>query len=67
MKDLIKALQIFAKYTDTEWPTNCEHDILYIMVSPNQVSDEDKVRLEELGFDADEGLDNFSSFKYGSA
>ena len=30
MKDLIEALQIFSKYTDTGWPTHCEHDVMYI-------------------------------------
>lgn len=28
MKDLIKALEIFAKYANPRTPTHCEHDIL---------------------------------------
>lgn len=45
MNDLIKALQIFAKYTDAKYPTSCEHDIFYVQVSPDDVSDEDKAEL----------------------
>lgn len=64
MNDLIKALQIFAKYTDAK--TSCEHDILYVQVSPDDVTDEDKVELEKLGFQVDTDLDNFSSYRFGS-
>lgn len=71
MKDLIEALQIFLKYKDPEWPTHCEHDILCIMgVTFDEVSDEDKKRLDELGFvwleDAC-GEPGWASFKFGSA
>jgi len=70
MKDLIKALQILAKYTDSDYPTHCEHDILYVNVRPEKVSDEDKENLEKLGFivgDPDGcGTQGFYSFKYGS-
>lgn len=72
MKDLIEALQIFLKYGNPSYPTHCEHDVLHICgIEPNDVSDEDKAKLEKLGFtlpedpeDEDEG---FYSFKYGSA
>lgn len=67
MKHLIEALQIFLKYTDRPFPTGCEHDVLYVYVSPDDVSEEDTALLQELGFDADRSLDNFYSFKYGSA
>lgn len=30
MKDLIKALEIFMKYNNTQFPFHCEHDVLYI-------------------------------------
>ena len=30
MKELIEALEIFAKYADTKYPFHCEHDTLYI-------------------------------------
>ena len=67
MKKLIEALQIFAKYQDNEWPTHCEHDILYVVgITDEEVSEEDKTRLDELGFSyCDE--DGWISSKYGSA
>ncbi len=70
MKDLIEALQILLKYGNPDWPTHCEHDILYIIgIDPNIVSDIDKKKLEELGFDISDhtGELGFYSYKYGSA
>ena len=70
MDDLIEALTIFKKYTDTEYPTNCNHDELAIMdVSPSDVSEYEVKRLKELGFFvADEdGDEYFMSFRFGSA
>lgn len=66
MKDLIEALTIFSKYTDTKHPTYCGYDALYICsVDPESVSDEDKSRLDELGFfESDEG--GFMSYRFGS-
>lgn len=70
MKDLIEALTIFAKYTDAEFPTHCEHDVLTVCVDPALVTAVDKARLEELGFHAGkEGSDqedSFYSFRFGS-
>lgn len=69
MKDLIEALQIFLKYTDSKYPTNCSHDMLWVNVDPELVSDEDKARLDELGFFVSEDYDyaeGFCSFRYGS-
>lgn len=65
MKDLIEALQIFLKYGNPDYPTHCEHDTMYVMIDPELVSDEDKARLDELGFS--EGDNNFYSYQYGSA
>lgn len=65
MEDLIKALQIFLKYSDTKYPTSCEHDCLYVSVKPSLVSDIDKKELETLGFDVDEDLEVFTSFRFG--
>lgn len=66
MKNLIEALQIFLKYKDVQFPTNCEHDIFMIMaVTEEEVSDEDKNRLEELGFRWMDGC--WASYHYGSA
>ncbi len=66
MEDLIKALNIFLKYGNINYPTYCEHDILNVMVDPNEVSDEDKAALKKLHFFADEFEPNFISFRYGS-
>ena len=68
MKDLIAALQIFAKYApDERCPTHCEHDVMYVTcVEYDAVSDEDKERLEKLGFDKSE-FDGFQSFRFGSS
>ena len=68
MKDLIEALTILAKYMDPEqkWPTACDHDVLYVChIEPEDVSEEDTKRLDELGFfPSDEG--GFQSYKFGS-
>lgn len=67
MEDLIKALQIFLKYGNPDYPTWCSHDELHICdIDPDKVSDEDIKALDDLGFIADE-LDGFVSFKFGSA
>jgi len=66
MKDLIEALNIFAKYTQDDRPTHCEHDTLMVLVDPNIVSEEDVTKLDELGFFVS-GEGNFYSFRFGSA
>ena len=68
MEDLIKALHIFMKYSDTKYPTHCEHDIMYIRggITADDVSAEDQVELEELGFHYDDDADCFASYKFGS-
>lgn len=68
MTDLIKALTIFAKYKNSEWPTHCEHDVLYIMdITFDEVSPDDRDELVRLGFDWDKTEDVWYSFKFGSA
>ena len=68
MSDLIKALQIFLKYSDPEWPTWCEHDCLHICdIDDEKVCLEDKVELDKLGFFVDEEEGGFYSFRFGSA
>ena len=70
MEDLIKALTIFSKYTKNsywdEYPTSCDHDILRVHVSPDFVSEYDRLTLGSLGFSPDFELDCFVSYKYGS-
>ena len=81
MKELIEALQIFLKYGDVKYPFHCEHDELSVHgYDPTRFSEEDRKRLEELGFnisiegeqieDEDEGEvydeTRIYSYKYGS-
>lgn len=65
MDDLIEALQIFRKYVRSQFPTHCEHDILYVLADPMVMSIEDKERLEELHFHSDG--EAFYSHYFGSA
>lgn len=68
MEDLIKALQIFLKYANEKWPTNCSHDELAIMgINPAEVSDQDKAELKTLGFEYNDEEEYFYSFRFGSA
>ncbi len=68
MNDLIKALQIFAQYTETSCPTHCEHDILMIMeVDYDEVSESDRDNLDKLGFHWSTEYDCWISFRFGSA
>lgn len=70
MKDLLEAFQIFNKYIpDTKYPTICEHDELIVLCDPEMVSDDDKAKLESLGFSevSTHGDAYFRSFRFGSA
>lgn len=68
MQNLILALQIFLNYGNPDYPTHCEHDVMWICgIDPDQVSDEDKAKLNELGFFVDEYDNCFKSYKYGSS
>lgn len=67
MSDLIKALQIFVKYGDPYSPVNCSHDMLWVNISPELVSSEDKYDLDQLGFFVSEEDDTgFMSYRFGS-
>lgn len=59
IKELIEAFTIFGKYTsaDEVSVTTCEHDILYVCVDPNGVTVEDRKRLYEIGFHAENEQD----------
>lgn len=67
LSHLIEALQIALKYEDKEWPTHCEHDEMWLNIDSSKVSDEDKARLDELGFFEDEDDECFKSYAFGSA
>lgn len=66
MKDLIEAFTIFSKYSDDEYPTNCDHDELSVSVDPSDVSTPDRMRLRELGFEPSVAEQRFYSFRFGS-
>jgi tRNA pseudouridine-54 N-methylase len=68
MNELIEALTILNKYETASSPTHCEHDVLYVLVDHTKVSEEDKKRLDELGFitSNESGEDCFISFRFGS-
>ena len=68
MERLIKALQIFLKYQNLQWPTHCEHDVLCIVgITFGEVSPEDRQQLELLGFLWSHANDCWVSYRYGSA
>lgn len=67
MDDLIKALQIFRKYGNPEWPTHCEHDVMGVAIEFGDVSNEDKDKLADLSFFEDDESGYFKSFRFGSA
>ena len=68
MEQLIEALQIFLKYKNEQFPTHCEHDVMYVVgIEEDAVSLEDTAKLKELGFFWSEDDNSFKSFRYGSA
>ena len=68
MEDLIRALQIFLKYGNHKYPTWCEHDCLHVCgIAYDDVSGDDRVELEELGFFWDTTEEGFMSYRFGSA
>ena len=70
MKDLIKALQILAKYAnDSVTPTACGHDEFVVCgcgIEFEKVTEEDKQELEKLGFHYDLEYEAFASFRFGN-
>ena len=66
MKDLIEALTIFAKYTDSRFPINTYQGRMYVnTVDRSDVSDDDHKKLELLDFDWDEDT-GYHSYRFGS-
>lgn len=64
---LIEALTIFRRYGNPARPTHCEHDTLYVLISPDEVGETDMRRLDILGFRPDSTGDAFMSYRFGSA
>lgn len=68
MDDLIAALTIFAKYKKNQFPTTCEHDVLYVVgIKFDEVSEDDRTELKRLGFFWNSEAEAWASFKFGSA
>jgi len=68
MEKLIEALQIFLKYGNPEYPTHCAHDELWICgYDWESFSQEDRDKLDELGFFYAESDEAIKSYRYGSA
>ena len=66
MKDLIKALEIFAKYTDEDC-VHCEHDVMLVYVEEYKISLEDIQELNELSFiPSCEYEEAFASYRFGA-
>lgn len=68
MDKLIQALQIFLKYANEDSPTHCEHDVMMIAGIPEDaLSEEDKAKVDELGFHWSTEYDCYISYRFGSA
>jgi hypothetical protein len=69
MKDLIEALTILLKYANEDkYPTNCSHGEFFVGagIDIEDMSNEDVLRLDELGFFWNEEYEGFSSYRFGS-
>ena len=67
MEDLIKALQIFIKYKNERFPTNCTHDSFTVCgITEEEISDEDKIELTKLSFCYDYDYGGWVSFRFGA-
>jgi hypothetical protein len=63
-EQLVEVFTIASKYGDKKWITHCEHDEMWLCIDGEKVSEEDKKRLDELGFFEDDG--GFKSYRHGS-
>ena len=50
MENLIKAFNIFLKYSNDKYIIHCEHDVLMININEKDVSESHKKELDDLGF-----------------
>jgi hypothetical protein len=69
MENLIRALTIISKYLDgynKDYPTSCEHDVLFVHVDYNKITQDDLNELKILGFVPNVNSGNMVSYKYGS-
>lgn len=56
---LIRALTILRKYGKPDYPTHCEHDVLFLKINPSEVSESDRSELDDLGFGIEEASGEF--------
>ena len=67
MEQLIEALQIFLKYGNPDYPTDCRDETLFIIdIHVDDVSKEDVETLYKLGFFWSGEEEGFKSFRFGS-
>lgn len=69
MDELIEALRLVKPYmTDygKNYPTHCEHDVMFLNVEYGKLPADVVARLDELSFSFDEDYDSLTSFKFGS-
>lgn len=65
MDDLIEALQLMATKARPAYPLHCEHDVLTVCVDPALFTEQERARLEELGFNVyDDEPECFQSFRF---
>jgi hypothetical protein len=66
IEGFIVALQIFAKYTKDKLQESyfcgAEHDVLYMYVDTDAVSEEDAALLDKLGWHKDESAETWAYF-----
>jgi hypothetical protein len=66
--DLIEGLTILAQHPANEIsPLHCEHDMLLVCADEALFTDEEKERLEIIGFEVDDIDGGFFSYRFGSA
>lgn len=73
LSSLIEALTIICKYNNPNFPTRCEHDVLFVQgPAPTEMEPKDAERLVELGFvypKEDSGYEyegGWITFRFGS-
>ncbi len=59
---LAEAFTILAKYNDEPYRLSGEHEIVYVLIDPNELTDGDKHRLDELGLFVDEDCECMAMF-----
>ena len=67
IEQLIEDLKVFSKYSKSDWPTHCEHDVMMIAdVEQDDISEEDLAKVSDRWHWSNE-YDSYISFTFGSA